>query len=44
MAVSHKYRTFDQLLEDVTVDFRTMLRVWEPQQLLKLLLELTWFG
>ena len=23
MSVSQKYRTFDQLLEDVTVDFRT---------------------
>ena len=23
MSVSHKYRTFDQLLEDVSVDFST---------------------
>ena len=37
MAVSHKYRTFDQLLEDVTVDFRTyaLEGMIEPQQLIK---------
>ena len=37
MAVSHKYRTFDQLLEDVTVDFRThaVEGMIEPQQLIK---------
>lgn len=37
MSVSHKYRTFDQLLEDVTVDFRTyaLEGMIEPQQLIK---------
>lgn len=37
MSVSHKYRTFDQLLEDVTVDFRTyaLEGMVEPQQLIK---------
>lgn len=37
MAVSHKYRTFNQLLEDVTVDFRTyaLEGMIEPQQLIK---------
>lgn len=29
MSVSHKYRTFDQLLEDVTIDFQSYaLEVW----------------
>ena len=37
MAISHKYRTFDQLLEDVTVDFSTyaLEGMIEPQQLIK---------
>ena len=37
MSISHKYRTFDQLLEDVTVDFRTyaLEGMIEPQQLIK---------
>jgi len=37
MAVLHKYRTFKQLLEDVTVDFRTyaLEGMIEPQQLIK---------
>ena len=37
MSVSHKYRTFDQLLEDVTVDFSTyaLEGMIEPQQLIK---------
>ena len=37
MSVSQKYRTFDQLLEDVTVDFRTyaLEGMIEPQQLIK---------
>ena len=37
MSLSHKYRTFDQLLEDVTVDFRTyaLEGMIEPQQLIK---------
>ena len=37
MSVSHKYRTFNQLLEDVTVDFRTyaLEGMIEPQQLIK---------
>tara|TARA_R100001463_G_scaffold85287_3_gene140199 strand:- start:225 stop:1112 length:888 start_codon:yes stop_codon:yes gene_type:complete len=37
MSLSHKYRTFDQLLEDVTVDFRTyaLEGMVEPQQLIK---------
>ena len=37
MSVSHKYRTFDQLLEDVSVDFRTyaLEGMIEPQQLIK---------
>ena len=37
MAISHKYRTFDQLLEDVTVDFSTyaLEGMVEPQQLIK---------
>ena len=37
MAVSHKFRTFDQLLEDVMVDFQTyaLEGMIEPQQLIK---------
>ena len=37
MALSHKYRTFDQLLEDVTVDFSSyaLEGMIEPQQLIK---------
>jgi hypothetical protein len=37
MAISHKYRTFDQLLNDVSVDFRTyaLEGMIEPQQLIK---------
>jgi hypothetical protein len=37
MAVSHKYRTFDQLLNDVSIDFRTysLEGMIEPQQLIK---------
>tara|TARA_R100001440_G_scaffold46776_1_gene66522 strand:- start:7798 stop:8715 length:918 start_codon:yes stop_codon:yes gene_type:complete len=37
MAISHKYRTFDQLLEDVKVDFSTydLEGMIEPQQLIK---------
>ena len=37
MSVSHKYRTFDQLLEDVSVDFSTyaLEGMIEPQQLIK---------
>jgi hypothetical protein len=37
MSVSHKYRTFDQLLEDVMVDFSTyaLEGMIEPQQLIK---------
>lgn len=37
MAVSHKYRTFDQLLEDVSIDFSTyaLEGMIEPQQLIK---------
>jgi hypothetical protein len=37
MSVSHKYRTFDSLLEDVSVDFRTyeLEGMIEPQQLIK---------
>tara|TARA_Y100000592_G_scaffold49149_1_gene77845 strand:+ start:555 stop:1433 length:879 start_codon:yes stop_codon:yes gene_type:complete len=37
MSVSQKYRTFDQLLEDVTVDFSTyaLEGMIEPQQLIK---------
>ena len=37
MSISHKYRTFNQLLEDVTVDFRTyaLEGMIEPQQLIK---------
>ena len=37
MSVSHKYRTFDQLLEDVTVDFQSyaLEGMVEPQQLIK---------
>ena len=37
MSVSHKYRTFDQLLEDVSVDFSTQALegMIEPQQLIK---------
>ena len=38
MSVSHKYRTFDQLLEDVSIDFRTyaLEGMIEPQQLIKI--------
>jgi hypothetical protein len=37
MSISHKYRTFDQLLEDVTIDFSTyaLEGMVEPQQLIK---------
>ena len=37
MSVSHKYRTFNQLLEDVSVDFSTyaLEGMIEPQQLIK---------
>ena len=37
MAISHKFRTFDQLLEDVSVDFSTyaLEGMIEPQQLIK---------
>jgi len=37
MSLSHKYRTFDQLLEDVSVDFSTyaLEGMIEPQQLIK---------
>ena len=37
MAVSHKYRTFDQLLQDVTIDFssQALEGMVEPQQLIK---------
>jgi hypothetical protein len=37
MSVSHKYRTFDQLLEDVSIDFGTysLEGMIEPQQLIK---------
>ena len=37
MALSHKFRTFDQLLEDVMVDFSTyaLEGMIEPQQLIK---------
>jgi len=37
MALSHKYRTFDQLLNDVTIDFSTYAieGMIEPQQLIK---------
>ncbi len=37
MSVSHKYRTFDQLYEDVTIDFSTyaLEGMIEPQQLIK---------
>ena len=37
MSISHKYRTFDQLLEDVSVDFSTyaLEGMIEPQQLIK---------
>tara|TARA_R100001015_G_scaffold19116_2_gene14947 strand:- start:9857 stop:10750 length:894 start_codon:yes stop_codon:yes gene_type:complete len=36
-SVSHKYRTFNQLLEDVSIDFRTyaLEGMIEPQQLIK---------
>jgi len=44
MSVSHKYRTFDQLLEDVTVDFRTyaLEGMIEPQQLIKVALRVNY--
>jgi hypothetical protein len=37
MAISHKYRTFDQLLADVTIDFSTQALegMVEPQQLIR---------
>jgi len=37
MSVSHKYRTFNQLLEDVSIDFNTyaLEGMIEPQQLIK---------
>ena len=37
MAVSHKYRTFDQLLEDVSIDFSSyaLEGMIDPAQLIK---------
>ena len=37
MAISHKYRTFSQLLEDVSIDFssQALEGMLEPQQLIK---------
>lgn len=37
MALSHKYRTFDQLLNDVSIDFssQALEGMIEPQQLIK---------
>ena len=37
MSVSHKYRTFNQLLDDVKIDFSTQDHegMIEPQQLIK---------
>ena len=37
MSISHKYRSFDQLLEDVSIDFSTysLEGLIEPQQLIK---------
>ena len=37
MSISHKYRTFDELLESVRVDFSTydLEGMIEPQQLIK---------
>tara|TARA_R100000654_G_scaffold20636_1_gene41666 strand:+ start:18322 stop:19236 length:915 start_codon:yes stop_codon:yes gene_type:complete len=37
MAISHKYRTFNQLLEDVTIDFssQALEGMVEPQQLIR---------
>jgi len=37
MALSHKYRTFDQLINDVTIDFSAyaLEGMIEPQQLIK---------
>jgi hypothetical protein len=37
MSVSHKYKTFDQLLEEVTIDFQSyaLEGMIEPQQLIK---------
>ena len=44
MAISHKYRTFDQLLNDVTIDFRTyaLEGMIEPQQLIKVALRVNY--
>ena len=44
MSVSQKYRTFDQLLEDVTVDFRTyaLEGMIEPQQLIKVAIKVNY--
>ncbi|BCV02240.1 MAG: hypothetical protein CM15mV51_0570 [uncultured marine virus] len=41
MSISHKYRTFDQLLEDVSIDFSNyaLEGMIEPQQLIKVLQE-----
>ena len=37
MSVSHKYRTFDQLYEDVSIDFSTysLEGMVKPEQLIK---------
>ena len=37
MSVSHKYRSFNQLYEDVTIDFANyaLENMIEPQQLIK---------
>ena len=44
MAISHTYRTFDQLLNDVTIDFRTyaLEGMIEPQQLIKVALRVNY--
>tara|TARA_Y100000593_G_scaffold88849_1_gene171906 strand:- start:813 stop:1697 length:885 start_codon:yes stop_codon:yes gene_type:complete len=44
MSVSHKYKTFDQLLESVRVDFNTydMEGMIEPQQLIKVALRVNY--
>ncbi len=44
MAISHKYRTFDQLLQDVTIDFssQALEGMVEPQQLIRVAIKVNY--
>ena len=44
MAISHKYRTFNQLMEDVSIDFsgQALEGMIEPQQLIKIAIKVNY--